>query len=309
MKIAVDVNGGDKAPEAILEGAVKFMSVHPECGLILCADKQTKANLPSKFQDYRNIFEFSEHSIGMNETPAVSKKDKPDNTISSCIKAVRENRADCAYSCGNSGAGILNSADILGLKDRNFSPALLSFIPMFEREPLALFDVGALGNRNFSADEYFFHIDETYRVYKNLFGIEKPSVKLLNIGSESWKGTPEHKKLYKMLEDSPYGFSGNLEGDGLLKTDANIVITGGFTGNIVLKLLESFNGIFKDFRNFKDCQCDNNLLNFYSENFSYESVGAAVLLGVNGRICIGHGKSSPEAVFSGLELCLKYSKI
>jgi len=308
MKIAVDVNGGDKAPEAVFEGSAKFMSVHPECGLVICADKETAANLPSKFRDFRNQLEISEHSIVMNETPAVSKKDKPDNTISSSIRAVSEKRADCAFSCGNSGAVILNSVDILGLKNKNYSPALLSFVPMFERPPLALFDVGALGNSNFSADEYFFHLADAYNIYRYFFGIKKPSVQLLNIGSEPWKGTPEHKKLFKMLEESEYGFSGNLEGDGILSTDANILITGGFTGNIVLKLLESFNSVCKTFGNFIDCQSGNNLLNFYSGDFSYESVGAAILLGINGRICIGHGKSSPEAVYSGLETCLNYCK-
>lgn len=308
MNIAVDVNGGDKAPDVIMEGALKFISVHPECGLILCTDRQTSIDLTSKYPEYKNKFDISEHSIGMNETPAVSKKDKPDNTISGAVRAVKENRADCAFSCGNSGAIILNSADILGLNDKNYSPALLSFIPMFNRAPLAIFDVGALGNRNFVAEEYFFHMSEVEIIYSKLFGINKPSVKLLNIGIESWKGTPEHKKLYKMLEESKYGFTGNLEGDGLLNTDANIIITGGFTGNIILKLLESFNELSRNFRNLKDCHAENNLLNFYSEEFSYESVGAALLLGVNGKIAIGHGKSTSEAVFSGLELCLKYCK-
>ena len=142
-----------------------------------------------------------------------------------------------------------------------------------------------------------------------MYGVEKPEIKLLNIGIESWKGTSEHKILYHMINESGYNFTGNIEGDKLLLTSADIVISDGFSGNICLKLIESFNDMIKNIYNNNNCKTDHNLLTFLTENFSYENVGAAFLLGVNGRVAVGHGKSSAKAVKSGLELCLKYCKI
>jgi glycerol-3-phosphate acyltransferase PlsX len=309
MKIAVDVNGGDRAPGEIIEGALNFAAENPDCGIVMCADRKTADSLPAKFTNPNIDIEIFEHSVGMKDTPAASKKDIPDNTIAGAVRAVKEGRADCAFSCGNSGAVILNSADLLGLKMKNFGPALMSFIPLYGRDPLGVFDVGALGNSNFEADVYFFHLSEAIKIYQNLYSSPEPSVKILNIGNETWKGTREHVKLYKMLEDSGCNFGGNIEGDELLTTEANIIITGGFTGNVTLKLLESFGDICRSFADNQYCQSKNNLLNFYSGDFSYESVGAAILLGVNGRVAIGHGKSTAKAVSSGLKLCLRYSKI
>ncbi len=309
MKIAVDVNGGDRSPGEITDGVLSFAKDHPDCGLILCADRETAGTISSVTTLPNIELESFEHSVGMKDTPAVSKKDKSDNTIAGAVNAVKAGRADCAFSCGNSGAVILSSADILGLKDKNFSPALLSFIPVYKRRPLAMFDVGALGNHEFKADLYFFHITEAVNIYVKLYGQKKPVIKLLNIGSEQWKGTAEHKKIFRMLEESSYDFKGNAEGDDILSTEADMIISDGFTGNITLKLLESFNNICKKFNNIKDCQGDENLLDFYSGDFTYESVGAAILLGVNGKILIGHGKSTSKAVVSGLEMCVNYAKL
>jgi glycerol-3-phosphate acyltransferase PlsX len=309
MRLAVDVNGGDRSPDQIIGGALDFISSHPECELIFCADKETAANISPSIKNPAIQIQISEHSIAMSDTPAAAKKDKPDNTIAGAVRAIKEGRADCAFSCGNSGAVILNAIDILGMKNEIPAPALMSFVPMFQRKPAAVFDVGALGNRVFEAELYYNLIPEAVNIYKILFCSEDPSVSILNIGTEHWKGTLEHKKLYKMLEEGSYNFKGNIEGDGLLSSNAEIIITDGFTGNAVLKLLESFNEICKNFAYIKDCHKENNLLNFITGDFSYENVGAAFLLGVNGRIAVGHGKSSSAAVSSGLELCLKYCKI
>ncbi len=308
MKIAIDLNGGDKAPEEILKGCLDFLENHPHEKLILCATKNEYDNLSGLNHPQISVECFT-NTVGMKDTPAKSKKEKPDNTIEGILKLVKTRKADCAFSCGNSGAVILNSVDVLGLKDPNTHPSLISFIPLFNRPPLAVFDVGALGNYVFNAELYFAVLHETVDVYTKLYGIKEPKIKLLNIGTESWKGTPEHRILFRMMSDSLYNFTGNIEGDELLFTDASIVVTDGLTGNIVLKLLESFNVLFQNFRNLNDCKFDNNYLNFLIEDFNYETIGGAPLTGVNGKVVIGHGKSSAKAVRSALELCVKYAEI
>ncbi|MBN2858196.1 MAG: hypothetical protein JXN63_07325 [Candidatus Delongbacteria bacterium] len=309
MKIAIDIMGGETAPDSVIEGITEFNRLHPETELILCTSLPNHRTELKELLKNNITVEFSEHAVTLEESPYISKKDKPDNTIAVCIKAVEQKKADCAFSCGNSGAVILNSTEILGLKTENIPPALMSFIPMYERKPLALFDVGAMGNYNFAADKYFAHLKEAADVYSKIFGSKDPEIKLLNIGTESWKGTTEHKTLYRMLDESEYNFSGNIEGDGLLFTDADIIICDGLSGNIALKLIESFNDALKNIYNNKDCEITDNFLNFLVNDLSYEKVGAAFLLGLNGKVALGHGKSGAGAVKAGLEMCLKYSEI
>jgi len=308
MKIAIDLSGGDRAPEEILKGCIDFLKNHSCEKLILCTTKNEPDNL-SGLNHPQITVEYFTNAVGMKETPAKSKKEKPDNTIEGTLRLVKNRKADCAFSCGNSGAIILNSVDVLGLKDPNTHPSLISFIPLYNRPPLALFDVGALGNYVFNAELYFAVLHETVDIYTKLYGVKEPEIKLLNIGSESWKGTAEHRILFRMMSDSLYNFTGNIEGDELLFTDASVIVTDGLTGNIVLKLLESFNVLLQNFRNFKDCKFDNNYLNFLIEDFNYETIGGAPLTGVNGKVVIGHGKSSAKAVKSALELCVKYTEI
>ncbi|MBU4486162.1 MAG: hypothetical protein KKD38_04470 [Candidatus Delongbacteria bacterium] len=310
MRIAIDLNGGDKSPEEILKGSLEFSAVNPKIKLIFCVTKESLyPQMLSEIKSKKISIEYFTHSVGMKETPIQSKKDKPDNTISGALKLLKENRADCALSCGNSGAVILNAIDILGLKDQKINPSLMSLIPLYNRNPLALFDVGALGNHNFNAELYFSILPEVVEIYRKLFFKPNPKIKLLNIGSEAWKGTNEHKKLFQLLKDSSYNFDGNIEGDELIFTDADIVITDGLTGNIVLKLLESFNELINEFKDLKDCNIKDNYLNFLLEDFCYETIGGAPLLGINGKVVIGHGKSSSKAVKSALELCVKYAVI
>lgn len=309
MKIAIDIMGGENAPEAIIEGITLFNKIHPSTELILCTSQTAHGTELSRLFKNNISIDIFEHAVTLEEIPYISKKDKPDNTINGAIKAVKDNRADCAFSCGNSGAVILNSTDLLGLKNENTEPALISFIPSYKRKPLALFDVGAMGNYNFEAGKYFTHLKEAEEIYSKIFGIDHPEIKLLNIGSESWKGTPEHKNLYHMLSESEYNFTGNIEGDNLLFSDANLVICDGLTGNITLKLIESFNDALKNIYHNKDCEIKDNFLNFLINDLSYERIGAAFLLGLNGKVALGHGKSTAKAVAAGLEMCLKYCEI
>lgn len=309
MKIAIDLNGGDRSPEDILKGSLEFSACNPDIELIFCTTEDLFSTLVQSEIKSKNIsFEYFNHAVGMKDTPAQSIKDKSDNTISGAIKLIKENKADCALSCGNSGSIILNAIHILGLKDPAVSPSLLSLIPLFNRNPVALFDVGALGNHNFNADLYFNILDETVEFCQKFYNTEFPIIKLLNIGNEAWKGTSEHRKLYQMLTESDYNFLGNIEGDEIISTDADIIICDGFTGNIVLKLLESFHEMTKEFITLKGCKSNNNYLNFLLEDFSYETIGGAPLLGVNGKVVIGHGKSSSIAVRSALEMCVKYAE-
>jgi len=308
MKTAVDIMGGDGSPENVIEGCIKFSRVFPEDKLVLCCTPEIeRQDIFAHLSNNKNItFKYFSDVINMDEHPAIVKKDKTNSTLAGAVSLVRDKKADCSFSCGNSGAVILSSMSILGQTDAEMPPFLISFIPAYGKDPVALTDAGATGNSFFSSEVFFKIAESTCSFYKKMFGKNDPSVRMLNIGSEPWKGTGEHKKIYKMLSESGMNFKGNIEGDKILSADTDIVLTDGFTGNTVLKLLESFYDILSKFKNIKDCNIENNYLNFLLDEFRYDAIGGAPLLGVNGKVVLGHGKSNPEAVYSGLKLCREY---
>ncbi len=310
MKIAIDLMGGDNAPKEIILGCKKYIEEFPEDTLVMVGTKNIK-----KDHDILNILQNSTSElvitdtfVDMNDSPLMIKKEKINSTIVKSMELLKNKDVDCTFTCGNSGAAILSAMDTVGLQEHSSNASLLSFIPIYQRNPVVIIDVGAMGNRQFNSETYLEITKLAYDFYRSFYKNADPVIKLLNIGIESWKGTKEHKKLYTLLKDSYKDFKGNIEGDEILKGSADIIITDGFTGNVILKLLESVHELCTKEFDKNNCKTSNNFIHFLIEEFDYESLGGAPLLGVNGKVVLGHGKSSSKAVFSGLNFCRKYAK-
>lgn len=311
MKIAIDLMGGDNAPKEIILGCKKYLEKFPDDTLIMIGTEDIK-----KDPDILNILYNSSSEllitktfVEMNDSPLVIKREKINSTIVKSMEVLKSEEVDCTFSCGNSGAVILSAIDIIGLKDEFSNASLLSFIPIYKRNPVAIIDVGAMGNRQFNSDTYLEVTKLAYNFYRLFYNNDNPVIKLLNIGNEPWKGTKEHKKLYTILQDSYKDFKGNIEGDEILEGNADIIITDGFTGNVILKLLESVHTLCTKELDKNNCKTPNNFIHFLIKEFDYESLGGAPLLGVNKKVVLGHGKSSSKAVFSALNFCRKYAQI
>lgn len=309
MKIAVNLMGGDNSPGEIIKGCSKFINEIPSDELILYGTESVteipEFNILSSYD--RVEFIKRDSAVRMDENPLVIKNEKSESCVTGIMRAVADGKADCAFSCGNSGATILSAITNIGMKPEISNVSLMSFIPVYRKDaPTGIIDVGALGNRPFEADTYFELAKLASDFYSSFFGNQSPSISILNIGTESWKGSKEHRKLFTLLKESDLNFYGNIEGDELLKGSSDIIICGGFTGNVILKLLESFYDICSEQKNKIDCDKENNFLNFIIEEFSYESIGGAPLLGIDGKVVLGHGKSTGEAVSSGLNFCREY---
>jgi glycerol-3-phosphate acyltransferase PlsX len=143
--------------------------------------------------------------------------------------------------------------------------------------------------------------------YKLMFGMEMPSVALLNIGEEPSKGTAAVQEAYKLISDSSLNFIGNVEGRDIFSGKADVMVCDGFIGNIILKFAESFLGFFKStLKNYSDKKSFNKLkvgltvptLRDVFKEFDYQEYGGVPLLGVNGTVIIGHGKSTPKAIMN-----------
>ncbi|MCK4980990.1 MAG: hypothetical protein KAS62_11385, partial [Candidatus Delongbacteria bacterium] len=245
MKIAIDLMGGDNAPKEIILGCKKYIEVFPDDTLIMVGTEAIKKDpdLLDILANSSSELIITDTYIGMDDSPLMVKKEKMHSTVVKCMEVLKNETVDCIFTCGNSGAAILSAMDILGLKDHYSNASLLSFRPIYQRNPVAIIDVGAMGNRQFNSETYLEITNMAYDFYKSFFKNNDPIIKLLNIGKEPWKGTKEHKKLYVLLKEIFKNFQGNIEGDEILKGNADIIITDGFTGNVILKLLESVHEI------------------------------------------------------------------
>ena len=310
MKIAIDLMGGDNAPKEIILGCKKYIEEFPDDTLVMVGTEDIKRDpdILNILQNSTSEFVITDTFVDMNDSPLMIKKEKINSTIVKSMEILRSKEVDCTFTCGNSGAAILSAMDIIGLKDKYSNASLLSFIPIYKRNPVVIIDVGAMGNRQFNSETYLEITKLAYDFYRSFYNNYDPVIKLLNIGIEPWKGTKEHKKLYTLLKDGYKNFKGNIEGDEILKGNADIVITDGFTGNVILKLLESVHELCTKELDKNNCKTANNFIHFLIEEFDYESLGGAPLLGVDGKVVLGHGKSSSKAVFSGLNFCRKYAQ-
>lgn len=343
MKIAIDLMGGDFAPEVVIEGVKKYYleqmkeSFNSEIAekevLFLVGIKENfensffqeeiKLNNEKKNNQFENDY-FIIHKVICNDY--IKMDDKPltlfqgknegnlDYTIIKSISLLKEKKADIMYSAGNSGAVIYTALNLLGLKKQNQIPVIATFIPSFVNIEgySMLLDVGASGNKPIDGENLLSIAKLGYEFFNSYKGNKgkTPKLGLLNIGSEDWKGTKEHRLAHESFKNKSsttnynYDFIGNIEADKVLYSEADIIVADGFTGNIVLKLLESFSNLITKLL---DGNKKENIENPILSKFSYEGTGGAPLLGFEEKIVIGHGKSSVKAIHSGLKFCKKYT--
>ena len=298
-KIAIDAAGGDFGYEPNISGAKLALSEKDDIKLLLVGDKKTIRSLIGDFpKDLLARIEIvhSSQFISMDEAPtAVSTK--TDSSIVKGVSLVKNGDADCFLSAGNSGACMAASLLTLGRLKGVRRPAIAAIIPT-QLKPVLLLDAGA--NSEVKPEDLL-QFAKLGSIYSGeILDITTPSVGLLNMGSEAKKGTKTVLEAYKILSESDLNFIGNIEGNDILTGKCDVIVTDGFTGNIVLKTLESFtpflksivkhsSGIVHKYFTYK-------LLKKEMANFTYETYGAAPLLGVNGISLIAHGRSTPLAI-------------
>ena len=211
--------------------------------------------------------------------------------------------ADAFLSAGNTGAVLSTATILLGRLKGVSRPTIGTFFPTEKNYPVFVLDVG--GNVD-CKPRFLYEFGVMGSIYiSNMLGILNPKIGLLNVGEESSKGNEAALQAHELLSKSDLNFIGNIEGSDIFKVKADVAVCDGFTGNIILKFAESFVGLLKNrFRQF----AKKNILNkimialFYPifkkvlKDFDYQNYGGVPLLGVNGVVIIGHGKSSPLAI-------------
>lgn len=296
MRIALDAMGGDYAPSAIVEGAyLAKQTILSDASIILVGREDAiKAEL-SRLNVPEGTFTIihADDVIEMGEHPTKAIAQKPKSSIVVGYSLLKEKQADVFCSAGNTGAMLVGAMFTIKAVEGVLRPGIAGFFPQANGKYSIVLDVGANADCKPEVLSQFADLGDIY--YRNIFGVEKPRIGLLNLGEEEGKGTLLTQAVYQLLKTKKnINFIGNIEGRDVFKNKADVIICDGFTGNVILKLGESIYEILEE----KGVAGEDQFVNM----FNYETVGGSPILGVNGNAIIGHGCSTPEAIKNMLNL-------
>ena len=288
MNIGLDIMGGDHAPDATIDGAILASKLLPETDhLVLFGDaKLIKAKLQERNFDpeYFKIVDAPE-VIGMSEQPIKAFTKKPHSSISIGFHFLKEGKIDSFASAGNSGAMVVGSMYSLKMIDGILRPCTAVVIPKENGGSTCLLDIGTNPDPKPEVMFQFGILGSFFAQY--VYNIESPRVGLLSIGEEEEKGNILTLATHKLMKGTKYfNFIGNVEGRDVLMDKADVIVTDGFTGNVLLKNLESMYHLLRR-RNFYDD---------FVEQMNYENFGGTPILGIKSTVIVGHGISNDKAI-------------
>lgn len=282
--------GGDFAPESILQGAILSLDFLAEDELLVLFGK--KALIESYFYDNhlenQNKIEIVDchEIIEMGDDPVKSFLEKSNSSIVKGFLYLKQGLIDSFASAGNTGAMLVGATKVITSVNGILRPCISSLVPNDKGKNNLLLDVGI--NADPKPEQLLQYAKLANIFARNILDIDDPKIGLLNIGEEENKGNILAKATYQLFKTSKeINFVGNIEGSDIFSSDkVDVIITDGFTGNIVLKVAESFYELLKR-RNISDS---------YFDNFNYENYGGTPILGISQPVIVGHGKSSSEAI-------------
>lgn len=307
-RIAIDAMGGDFAPNNEVLGAIKaYQEKKANSNFeVVFIGNEPKIRAAIAQSDPGNLNYSIVHAddvITMEDDPTEILKKKTNSSLHKGLSLHSQGYADAFLSVGNTGAVLTAATVLLGRIKGASRPTIGSFFPTQGGYPVFVLDVGA----NIDSKPKFLY---EFAVMGSIFvtqtlGIENPRIGLLNIGEEASKGTDTLLQTYELLKASHLNFIGNVEGRDILLGSVDVVVCDGYVGNVVLKFAESFAGLLKNkIKSFASGSLLNKIsialflpiLKRIFKEFDYQEYGGVPLLGVNGVVLIGHGKSTPKAI-------------
>jgi len=296
MNIALDMMGGDFAPEELVKGVRDYISEKGHAQLSLIGDETQVLPLLNQYKIPSDSFRIipSTEVIGMHEHPLKALKEKPNSSIAIGFGLLASGKTDAFISAGNTGAMLIGSLFTIKPIEGIQRPTIGTIVPMENGSTGLLLDVGANADCKAEHLDQFAVLGSLYAKY--ILGIEKPRVGLINIGEEEGKGNVLAQATYPLLKaNKQIHFIGNVEGRDVFLDHADVLVCEGFTGNVILKLAESLHGIMER----------QNVHTEYFDRFNFEDYGGTPVLGVNKPVIIGHGISRAKAYKNMLVLAQK----
>jgi glycerol-3-phosphate acyltransferase PlsX len=296
-KIAVDAMGGDFAPKAVIEGAVLATSALPEdYQIVLIGRQDAMLEVIHDLAFRKDAIEmiFTNDVIEMNEHPTRAFSQKPNSSIGIGFKLLKEGHVSAFCSAGNTGAMMVGSLFTIKTIGNLQRPPIAGYFPLKNGKYSLMLDIGANADCKPEVLMQFAELGSLYA--KFALNIENPKVGLLNIGTEEEKGNTVAQAAYQLLKNNKkINFIGNIEGRDLFDGHADVIVTDGFTGNVLFKMGESL---------YEYCASEginNQLIN----RMNYEVAGGSPIIGVNGNVIVGHGISTPLAIKNMILLAQK----
>lgn len=312
MKIIIDAMGGDRAPDEIVKGAA-LASREYDVSLVLVGDeKRINALLAETEADLSKISVVHADSvITMEDDPVSVVRSKKDSSMSVGLKLLKED-GDAFVSAGNTGALQVGGSLLVRTLDGVDRAAIATILPF--QKPILFMDSGANVTVQPSYYRSWAVMGSVYM--KNVMGVDSPTVGMLNNGTEEHKGTPVEQEAYKLLsDDRNIIFIGNVEGKGLVSSPCDVLVTDGFTGNIVIKTIEGMSKFFM--KKLKDVFLSGLLTKIaylivkkpiYSLKSAFDAseYGGAPLLGLKKPVFKAHGSSDALAIKNAVRQAIKF---
>ena len=305
MKITIEAMGGDNAPEAVVQGAMKAVENFPDLSITLVGNEQEIKKYLNKHDRISIIH--TDVVITGDDEPVRAVRRKKDASMVIAAQQVTDGISDACISAGNTGALMAAGLFVVGRIKGIERPALAPTLPTIDGKGVLLLDVGA------NADAKPKHLlQNAYMgaVYcEKVRGIKNPRVGLLNIGTESHKGNELTKQAYELFEEANFNFVGNVEARDLLEGVCDVAVTDGFTGNMILKTVEGTamsivkmlkEVLMSSLKTKMAALVIKNDLATLKNKMDYSEYGGALLFGLKAPVVKAHGSSDSQAIFSAI---------
>ena len=289
MRIGIDMMGGDYAPGSTIHGAILARESLPgDVEIVLVGNKDSMTRYSEEHQlDVSGLSVLhTEDSVGMEDHPLKAFKEKPRAGLFLGQRLLVDGSLDGFCSAGNTGAMMVGAMQIITSIPGIIRPAIAATIPNVEGTQSVILDVGLNPD---ARPDVLYQYGSIGTIYSNLVHrIVDPAVALLNVGIEESKGNMVTRSAYQLMkESSTYNFIGNIEANEMfVSTRADVLVTDGFIGNMMLKQAEAFYKVVSM----------KSVGNGYFELFNFENFGGTPVLGVNASLLIGHGISNDKAI-------------
>ncbi|MCH5184141.1 MAG: phosphate acyltransferase PlsX [Oscillospiraceae bacterium] len=308
MNIIIDAMGGDNAPLEVLKGAIKARADF-DVEITLVGDKKViQACAKENGLDLSGLqIRHAETVIAVCEDPLDILKKKKDCSMAVGMRMLADGQGDAFLSAGSTGALVVGGTMIVGRIKGIKRPAIATVMPTTD-QPVMLLDCGANAECRPEMLTQFAVMGSAYM--NKILHVDSPRVGLVNIGTEESKGRGVDKDAYKQLSSAPIRFIGNIEARQIPMGEADVVVTDGFTGNVLLKMCEGMAGFFSSelkrnlssgLRNKLGAALVMPAIRGLKKKFDYSEYGGSPLLGTAKPVIKAHGSSDAKAFYHAVK--------
>ena len=307
MTIILDAMGSDNYPVPEIQGAIMAVEQLGISVSLIGKTEIIRKNVPEKFDSLNIQIIEAPDVLEMTDKPVEGSRKKPDNSMAVGLRLLKEGRGSAFVTAGNTGGALFNAISILKRIQGIQRPALTAVFPTRKGHCVVL-DIGANAD---CRPDFFVQFGIIGNIFaEKILGLKNPRVAMLSNGEEEGKGNQLIKDSKEQMENGGFNFIGNIEPKEIFAGESDVIICDGFTGNVFLKTSEAVGRLMTDI--IKE-DIKSSLLTTIGgvlvkpafkrikTMMDPSEVGAARLLGVNGLVFIGHGRSNSTAIFNGIK--------